>query len=144
MNIQNIAHAVSIELASTAELAFSYLSNPVNVGKWALGCWETEATEEEGMFSGTSLFDGEKQYFRADIDADRCLVDFYLGKPQSLKPRISIRVIPGSAISKEDSCCVVTLSAWRDAQMNDERWGRLCAVHEAEIHLLKALIEQQT
>ena len=62
----------------------------------------------------------------------------------SLKPRISIRIIHANTISKDEPCCVVTLNAWQDSQMNDERWKRLCVTHEAEIHLLKALIEQQT
>jgi hypothetical protein len=31
--------------------------------------------------------------------------------------------------------------AWRPAGMEDERWERLCAAHEAEIFLIKAQIE---
>ena len=38
----------------------------------------------------------------------------------------------------------VTLLAWREAGMSDERWSRLIASHEAEILLLRARIEEST
>ncbi len=141
MNRQHIAHSASIEIGVTAATAFTFLSKPENVGRWALGCWDTQTTEKEGIYSGISLFDGQKSYFRVEALAEKYMIDYHLGDAELLRPRISIRVIDAATVSMEEPCCVVTINAWRDSQMDDERWQRLCATHEAEIYLLKSLIE---
>ena len=56
--------------------------------------------------------------------------------------RISARVIPGSALGYGENRSLVTLLAWRPAEMSDDRWSRLVASHEAEILLLRARIEE--
>ena len=141
MKKEEISHSVSIEVSVTAQEAFSFLSNPENLGRWALGCWDTKATNQEGIYSGTSLFDGGKSYFRVDAIPEKYIIDYHLGNSDVLRPRISIRVIEAATISREEPCCVITISAWRDSQMDDERWHRLCATHETEVYLLKGLIE---
>ncbi len=143
MNTQQIAHSASIEISVQAQVAFAFLSKPENVGRWALGCWDTRTTEKDGIYSGTSLFDDQKSYFRVEALAEKHIIDYHLGDGELLRPRISIRVIDAATVSREEPCCVVTINAWRDAQMDDERWHRLCATHEAEIFLLKSLIERQ-
>lgn len=142
MNKSSLGHSVTMEVLVPAELAFKYLAIPENIGRWALGCWDASLSEHDGLYSGTSLFDGEKSFFRVDADQQRLLIDYYLGEPGQLKPRISARVVEGPSVSASDSCCLVTLTAWRDYNMNDERWARLCASHEAEIFLVKSLIER--
>jgi hypothetical protein len=54
---------------------------------------------------------------------------------------VSARVIPGPVCGLPATSCYVTLTAWRVADMDDDRWSRLCAAHEAEIWLIKAQIE---
>ena len=56
-------------------------------------------------------------------------------------PRISARVVPAAAVGGAEDQCVVTLLAYRTSEMTAERWQRLEATHDVEIHLLKARIE---
>ena len=44
---------------------------------------------------------------------------------------------------RSEERCLVSLIAWRDIDMDDARWQRLIACHEAEILLIKAQIEQE-
>ena len=57
-------------------------------------------------------------------------------------PRILALVVPGPQVGHREDECLVTLLAWRDAGMDEARWRRLTTGHEAEIMLLKALIER--
>ena len=38
---------------------------------------------------------------------------------------------------------MISLHAWRTAQMDDDRWRRLIAAHEWEIVLLRSLLEAE-
>ena len=80
---------------------------------------------------------------RIDARPDLMLVDYHLGAPGNLQPRISARVVPAAVCGLPEGTCYATLTAWRDAGMTDPRWQRLCATHEAEIWLIKAQIEAQ-
>ena len=92
--------------------------------------------------AGTSLFDGTSSYVRTDADATRLTVDFQVGSdPASLSRRISARVVPGADLGRGDGRCLVTLLAWRPADMTDERWEQLTASHDVEVLLLQARIE---
>jgi hypothetical protein len=54
--------------------------------------------------------------------------------------RISVRVIAGPNAGLSGGQCLVMLMAWRPAGMEDSRWHRLCASHEAEILLIREQI----
>ena len=138
-----LAHMVTQQIAASAEAAYAYLRDPVRLGRWSLGCFDTRATETGGLFVGRSLFDGATGWFRIDADADRLEIDFLVGTPQNLQRRICARVVPGPALGYDAGTCLVTLIAWRPAGMDGERWTRLCALHEAEIFLIKGQIETQ-
>jgi hypothetical protein len=137
-----LGHSTTIEVNASCEEVFDYLKDPFNLGKWAFGCWEAKATEEEGLYMGTSLFSTEDVYFKIVTEEKLYLLDFHLGKPTSLIPSISLRVIPGSYYRRNDSFSLVKLDAWRDFEMDDARWHQLCACHETEILVIKSLIER--
>ena len=85
-----------------------------------------------------SLFDGEELFFRPLGDRGRLLVDYWVGADAgSLALRAMTRAIPRARNS-----CVVSLTAWREATMGDERWERLVACHEVEIRLIQALLSR--
>lgn len=136
------AYSVTAEINVPWEKAYEYLETPLNLGKWALGSWETQVTDEKDLFYGTSIFDGELTYFRIKANKEFRLLDFFVGARGALQPRISARIIPGASYGQGDSFCLVTIDAWRDLGMNDDRWHQLCMCHETEITLLKALIEK--
>jgi hypothetical protein len=143
-HLNSKGHSATIEICRSWEIAFDYLKQPLNLGKWALGSQDTKPTDKEGLYTGTSIFNKEQGFFKIVADKSYRLLDFHVGDQTSLTPRISMRVIPGPHYGNSDSYCLVTLDAWRDLQMSNERWHQLCSCHETEVLLLKSLIEQET
>ena len=71
------------------------------------------------------------------------IVDFEVGTdPGRLVRRISARVLPADDLGGEPGSSLVVLTALREASMDDARWQRLVAAHEAEILLLRHRIER--
>ncbi len=137
-----LGHAVTERVAVPAENALGFLADGAQLGRWAFGCWETTA-QGDGLFLGRSLFDGAVLWVRVAAEVDRGCVTFHVGStPERLTPRIVALVVPGTRVGLRADECLVTLLAWRDAGMDGERWRRLTTGHEAEIMLLKALIER--
>ena len=138
----SLSHCATTACDAAADVAFAFLADTSRLGSWALGCWDAEPAGERTV-RGTSLFDASTSYVRADPDSARLSIDFAVGAdPDELVHRISARVIPGTALGYGENSSLVTLLAWRPAQMSDERWSRLVASHEAEILLLRARIEE--
>lgn len=139
----DLTHCVSSICAAPAEVAFAYLADAARLGEWALGCWAAVATSD-GVVEGRSLFDGAPAAARALPDDERLIVDYEIGQEAgSLVRRITSRVVPGEALGLDHSRTLVILLAWRTAAMDDERWGRLVASHDAEILLLRGRIEAE-
>ncbi len=141
--MHSLSHCATVACDTSAEDAFAVLTDDSALGTWALGCWQAAPVAgEPGLLGGTSLFDGSTTYVRADADASRLAVDYAVGAaPQELVHRISARVLPGGSLGHGDGRCLVTLLAWRPADMADERWERLGASHDVEVLLLRARIE---
>ncbi len=136
-----LAHVTTQPVDAPATRAFAYLHDPINLGRWSLGCFDTEATDLPGVYTGRSLFDGGRGWFRIDADPSRFIIDYLVGEPNKLVRRISARIIQGSDLGYGAATCLITLTAWRPHDMSDERWAQLCAAHEAEIFLIKSQIE---
>jgi hypothetical protein len=136
-----LSHAATLRVEVTADVAFDFLADPLQLGCWSLGCFDTTPAGPPGLFTGLSLYDGARGWFRIDADPVRHIIDYRVGDATSQVPRVSARVVPGPVCGLPAASCYVTLTAWRVADMDDERWSRLCAAHEAEIWLIKAQIE---
>ena len=135
-------HMTTRHVRAPAGAAFLYLSDPLTLGRWSLGCFDTEPAGEAGLYAGRSLIDGGQTWFRIDADASRLVIDYLVGTPDTLVRRISARVIPGAELDLPQATCLVSLCAWRSAGMSDDRWRRLCTLHEAEIILIGEQIER--
>ncbi len=134
-------HAVSIELAVSADRTFAFMSDPKALDRWSFGTWKT-VLHAGGLVEGSSIFDGSITWVRIDADKSRGVIDYHLGKePDALTPRIMARVLPGDRVGLAGEASVLTMVAWRVKGMSDERWGRLVTSHEFEVYLLKSLIE---
>lgn len=136
-----IAHSVTGLLKVPAQAAFAFMTDPIALGRWSLGCMDVEAAGPEGLYRGRSLFDGGEAHFRIDADPARGVIDYLLGTPDRLRPRISARIVSADCCDLPPGQCYLTLTAWRVAGMDDARWQRLCASHEAEILLIAAQCE---
>jgi hypothetical protein len=137
----NLSHATTLRVDVAADLAFDFLADPLQLGRWSLGCFDTVPAGPPGLFTGVSLYDGSRGWFRIDTDQARRIIDYHVGDAASQVPRVSARVIHGPICDLPATSCYVTLTAWRVAGMDDDRWSRLCAAHEAEIWLIKAQLE---
>ena len=139
--MSSLSHCATIVCDAPADTAFAFLADPARLGSWALGCWNAEAVGEH-VARGTSLFDQSTSYVQVEPDAERLVVDFSVGgDAASLVRRISARVLPGHPLGYGADRCLVTVIAWRPADMTDERWERVVVSHAAEILLLRARIE---
>jgi hypothetical protein len=134
----SICHGVSVEVAVSAQVAFEYLADPHMVGRWALGCFNSQPTDISGLYQGKSLFDGTKAWFRIDSDPMRLIIDYYVGDADRQLPRISSRIVPGPHYGRNADHCIITMDAWRPVDMTDNRWLQLCAAHDAEILIIRA------
>ena len=119
----------------------AFLADPERLSSWAAGMGET-TVHADGLIEGA--FPGTKEPIWARIDADpgRSTVHYHLGPgPDSLAPRIMIRVVPGSVLEGDPRACVVSLIAWRQEGMDDARWEGLKSGHEREIREIRRLVE---
>lgn len=137
-------HSVTALVRVPAAAAFEFMKDPVALGRWSLGCMNTRAAGPEGLYAGTSLFDGSPAWFEIEADPHRLLIDYHVGTKERRSSRISARVIPAEVCDLPAESCYVTLTAWRGSAMDDERWHRLRAAHDAEILLIKAQCEAVT
>jgi hypothetical protein len=141
VTVSSLSHAATQRVDVGADAAFDFLADPLMLGRWSLGCFDTAPAGSPGLFTGVSLYDGARGWFRVDADRSRHIVDYHVGDAASQVPRVAARVIPGPVCGLPATSCYVTLTAWRVVGMDDDRWSRLCAAHEAEIWLIKAQIE---
>jgi hypothetical protein len=137
-----LAHACTALVEVAAEAAFAFLADPKALGGWALGCWGA-SVDDAGRFHGRSLISGDETWGRIDADPARFVVDYLVGsRPDDFSRRISARVVPGPVTGRGENVCLVTLTAWRAAGMDDARWRQLVAAHEVEIFLIKGQLER--
>lgn len=119
----------------------AFLADPERLSSWAVGMGETTVHADdliEGAFPGTK----EPIWARIDADPGRSTVHYHLGPdPDSLAPRIMIRVVPGNVLEGDPRACVVSLIAWRQEGMDDARWEGLKSGHEREIREIRRLVE---
>jgi hypothetical protein len=139
--IPPLAHSVTALIEAPAELTFSLLADPVQVGKWALSSMQAEPAEAPGIYRGRSLFDGTHNYFAVTPHPQLLLVEYSVGPRESLAPRIRAQVIRAEHVGLAQTQCYLTLTAWRPADMSAARWSRLCAAHNVEIWLIKEQVE---
>ncbi len=142
-NSLSILHSVAIEVSVSSEVSFKFLSDPFKLGKWALGCFQVKTTEDPELFTGVSLMSEDQTWLRIKGDKSVGVIDYYVGTYEHQIPRISARVISGTACGRNPDHSVISLQAWRGDDMNDERWHRLCVTHEAEIMIIKFLAENE-
>lgn len=137
----SLSHCATAVCNVSADAAYAFLADAAALGTWALGCWNGTPVGNDGV-RGTSLFDGEVGVVRLIRTPDARLVDFVVGEANDALPRISARVTEGTLVGGTEQQCVVTLLAYRTGDMTPDRWARLQATHDVEIHLLKARIEE--
>lgn len=135
-------HTSSIIVNVPAEKAFVIMSDGLRQGDWAWG--SANRTEvEPGLFVGTSVFSGKRTWVRLNADSARYQVDYDVGgSKEAMQFRNMSRVIPGDLLKIGADKCVVTLLTWRLATQTDAEWEQMSCVHEAEMFLIRGLLER--
>ena len=135
-------HSSSIEVQCSAQHAFEIMSDGIQQGQWAWGSFERQEVQP-GLFMGHSVFTGKATYVRLIADPARLQVDYEVGaSPENMQFRNMSRVIPGHLLKLGEDKCVVTLLSWRLASQSDADWTQFGCVHEAEMFLIKGLLER--
>lgn len=137
----DLVHTCAARVNAPARTAFDFLADPRALGRWSLGALRVEETATKGIYTGFSMFDGSQAWLAIDPRPELLLIDYRVGTPDNLIPRIFARVVPGTVVGLGDDQCCVSLTAWRTASMTAERWFRLRTTHEAEILLIDSQIE---
>ena len=136
-------HTSSIAVAVPAESAFRIMSDGIEQGRWAWGSWQRREVEP-GLFVGTSLFDGKDTWVRLHIDRPRLMVDYDVGRSRdAMQFRNAARVLPGPLLGRAANTAVITLMSWRLASQSDQAWEQLGVVHEAEMFLIRGILERE-
>ncbi len=135
-------HSSSIAVNRPALEAFEIMSDGIKQGRWAWGSFDRSEIEP-GLFAGTSVFTGKQTLVRLNADRERLMVDYEVGaSKESMQFRNMSRVIPGSLLKMAENTCVVTLLSWRLTTQSDADWTQFGCVHEAEMFLIKGLLER--
>lgn len=135
-------HSSSIKVDRPAEIAFKIMSDGIEQGRWAWGSFDRKEIEP-GLTVGTSVFTGKQAYVRLHVDKAKLQVDYDVGPTiEALQFRNMSRVIPGHVLKLDPNCCVVTLLSWRLATQSDADWTQFGTIHEAEMFLIKGLLER--
>jgi hypothetical protein len=74
-----LAHATTLRIDVEARVAFDFLADPLQLGCWSLGCFDTKEAGSPGLYTGVSLYDGSRTWFRIDADQGRFIVDYHVG-----------------------------------------------------------------
>lgn len=134
-------HAVARLCRCTPARALGHLGTAAGMARWCLGLFETRDAGD-GLVAGRSLFDGAEGVARIERDDVRGTITWWLGAdPGALSPRIHAQVVPGPVLGHPPGTVLVSMWAYRPAGMDDARWARLAASHEAEIELIRAQLE---
>ena len=134
-------HTASIEVTCPADVALDYLADGLKHSDWTLGSLERK-DEGSGLYSGISIFNGNKLYVRIHTDRQNMFVIAHVGPSESeLRPTNVLRVIPGPILGLDQDTCVVTFMSWRKQAMSDAQWRMICTSHDTEMFIIKDRLE---
>lgn len=135
-------HSSSIQVNCPAHVAFELLADGIKQGTWAWGSFNRTEIKP-GLFKGTSVFSGQDMLVRLHADPARLCVDYEVGPTEdAMQFRNMSRVIPGEILKIDPNSCVVSLLTWRLSTQSDADWAQISTVHEAEMFLIKGLLER--
>ena len=140
--IDPYCHSSSVMVERPAEVAFEIMADGVKQGQWAWGSAD-RVEVEPGLFRGASIFTGRTTFVRLHVDRPRLQVDYDVGpSKEAMQFRNMARVLPGALLKMGEGKCVVTLITWRLATHSDAEWTQSGTIHEAEMFMIKGLLER--
>lgn len=135
-------YTATVLVKASADHAMKFLKDPIKVGEWAFGSWQPIKELDDGIFQGTSLYDGGSTVYKLNVYEKFYQIDYevgYLGG--ELVPWIVARITPGKVVGQDPDSCLLSMIAWRNAEWSDEDWKLVGATHEAEVFRIRYLVE---
>lgn len=130
-------------VAVPTQVAFRFMADGQKQSNWAMFSWNRRHVSDN-LFVGTSLFDDKELYVKLVAREKLSLVDYYCGTTvDSLSWQVEARVIPGDAIGLGQNKSLINMTTWRTADTDVVEWELTGHVWQAEIHLIKGLIERE-
>ena len=137
---EELVHLAGTRIAVRATLAFAFLADPASLARWAAGLLD-QSVIAPGLVRGVLGASRRVAYCRVDPAPGHGTITYRLGEhPDELVPRIVAHVMAGEHLGRGPDECVVSLLAWRTADMDDARWASLRAGHEAEIDVIRGCL----
>lgn len=134
------ADCASILCDQPAPVVLAFMQDGLKLGQWALGCWDT-VEEQPGLYHGRSIIDRQPVWVRIEAMPSVGMVSYHVGStPDALQPRIMAKVIPGEMLGHPAGSSVLSLLAWRDVAMDDDRWQQLRECHRVELRIIRNLL----
>ena len=120
------------------------MSNGAKLGEWAIGCQQARDIGG-GLFRGHSGLSGGPLYVRLEADNARLLITYQAGEtPARLAPRVMARILGAPFVADEKTTCLLSLMAWRTADMDETRWRAIIRAHEQEVLTIRQRLENDT
>lgn len=139
----DLSDCASIVCDLPAAAVFAFMQDGKKLGHGALGCLNT-VEQQPGLYQGMSLIDQQTVWVRPEAIPDMLAVSYHVGgSPDALKPRILAQVVPGDRLGRPTQTCVLSLIAWRDADMDDDRWQQLRDSHRVELRIIQNLLQAE-
>ena len=133
----------SIDVKVPAQTAYEFMSDGQKQSNWAMYSWNRKHIGEN-VFVGQSLFDGTDLYVKPVGRAELLLVDYYCGTIRGeLTWQVEARIIPGDNVGLSSRESLINMTTWRSRDMSRDQWELIGNVWEAEIHLIKGLLERE-
>ncbi|WP_089939214.1 hypothetical protein [Candidatus Entotheonella palauensis] len=137
------ADCASILCDRPAPVVFAFMQDGLKLGQWALGCWNT-VEAQPGLYRGTSIIDQQETWVRIEAMPSVWMISYHVGStPDALQPRIMAKVVPGETLGHPADSSVLSLLAWRDTSMDDDRWQQLRECHRVELRIIRNLLRTQ-
>jgi hypothetical protein len=126
-----------------AKEAYAFMADGQKQSNWAMYSWNRKHVRDD-VFVGQSLFDGSSLYVKLVGREELLLVDYYCGLTETeLTWQVEARIIPGECVGLGSDACLINMTTWRTTSTTPEQWDLLGNVWEAEIHLIKGLLERE-
>jgi hypothetical protein len=98
MHVDPFAHSASIEVAVDARTGFEFMASGKQQTCCTLGSWD-RVDLGDGLFSGTSLWDGSTLYVRPEPHPEIMIVDYWVRPdPEAMLKVNSARVRAGEEL----------------------------------------------
>ncbi len=137
------ADCASILCDRPAPVAFALMQDGLKLGQWALGCWNT-VEAQPGLYRGTSIIDQQTVWVRIEAMPSVSMISYHVGAtPDALQPRIMAKVVPGEELGHPAGSSVISLLAWRDVSMDDDRWQQLRECRRVELRIIRNLLQAE-